>query len=79
MSGSLKAYIAEPLTAWACYCFLGEFGSVNSSRLRNFRDNGYPIDEEMLESMGKVSILPTTCGLLIEKYLILYHCRFFEV
>jgi hypothetical protein len=43
---------------------------VNSSRLRNCRDYGYPIDQGILELMGEVSILPTTCGLLIEKYLI---------
>ncbi len=43
---------------------------VKCSRLRNCRDYGCPIDEVILELMGEVSILPTTCGLLIEKYLI---------
>jgi len=55
-SDSLEACIAEPLVAWACYCY--------------FKDVGDPIENHVLELMGGLKLNASSCGLLWERYII---------
>jgi hypothetical protein len=55
-ANSLMTCIAEPLVAWAVYQF--------------FKDIGKPIEPGVLEHMAMFSILPSSLGLLIERFLI---------
>jgi hypothetical protein len=55
-SNALVTHIAEPLVAWTAYKF--------------FEDIGSPIEMMVLQQMGAFKILPSSLGLLIERYLI---------